>query len=81
MILDNLNMLECLQFERPYKELIKKLIRGQKFEEYGKDSSQPNLIYKIVSNEKNSLDVDKLDYICWDAHHTSVNGGDLTTFH
>ena len=64
-----------------YKLIIDIDDEGKKFEEYGKDSSKPNWIYEIVSNKKNSLDVDKLDYLCRDAHHVGVNGGDLITFH
>ncbi len=46
------------------RKFVHRLIEGQE------DST--NWIYQIVANKKNSIDVDKFDYICRDSYHAGV---------
>ena len=43
------------------RKLIPRLIEGVE--------KSTNWIFEIVANKKNSIDVDKFDYICRDSHH------------
>lgn len=58
-------------FEKSDIELMKNLIHGEK------SDNHPQWIYEVVSNKKNSIDVDKFDYMRRDAYNVGVTGFDF----
>jgi HD superfamily phosphohydrolase len=55
-----------IDLEEEDGKLIQALIDGS---EGNSLSSDNRWIYQIVANKKNSIDVDKFDYICRDSYH------------
>jgi HD superfamily phosphohydrolase len=54
------------------KKLIQKLILGETTPSDHKDFYYEPWIFEIVANKKNSIDVDKFDYICRDSYHIGL---------
>lgn len=62
MLFDHLIDNNYIDIDNEEKDLIHRLIEGQE--------DNNNWIFQIVANKKNSIDVDKFDYICRDSYHT-----------
>lgn len=54
------------------KKLIQKLILGETTPSDHNDFYYEPWIFEIVANKKNSIDVDKFDYICRDSYHIGL---------
>lgn len=52
--------------------LVKSLILGEV-----KSDDTKKWIYQIVANKKNSIDVDKFDYICRDSYHLGIKSASV----
>ena len=53
------------------KKMIERIIMGQKLLMFNQNDAFP-WIYEIVCNSKNSIDVDKFDYITRDSYHVGL---------
>lgn len=51
-------------------KLVSRLIKGTMSE---KDAPERQWLFEIISNKRNSLDVDKMDYLCRDDYHVGLN--------
>lgn len=67
-LIDN-NSIDIDNYE---KKLIQKLILGDITPSDHKDYYYEPWIFEIVANKKNSIDVDKFDYICRDSYHIGL---------
>lgn len=59
------------KFTKNDLELMKCLIHGEK------TGTHPDWIYEVISNKKNSIDVDKFDYMRRDAYNVGISGFDF----
>jgi HD superfamily phosphohydrolase len=66
MLFDYLNDHYCMDIEENEKKMVHSLIDGS---DTNMLPSEEHWIYQIVANKKNSIDVDKFDYICRDSYH------------
>ena len=71
MLFDYLIDNNSIDIETHEKKLIHSLISGDSI------GSENNWIYQIVANKKNSIDVDKFDYICRDSYHVGIKSGSV----
>ena len=67
-LIDN-NAIDIDNYE---KKLIQKLILGEITPSDRKEFYYEPWIFEIVANKKNSIDVDKFDYICRDSYHIGL---------
>jgi HD superfamily phosphohydrolase len=67
-LIDN-NSIDIDNYE---KKLIQKLILGEITPSDQKEFYYEPWIFEIVANKKNSIDVDKFDYICRDSYHIGL---------
>lgn len=57
--------------------LIKDLVKGEG-SRYARHNPEKLFLFDIVSNKRNSFDLDKLDYLNRDLMHTQINGAQLS---
>ncbi len=67
-LIDNNN----IDIETEERKLIQSLILGEIKPCENKGLYYDSWIYQIVANKKNSIDVDKFDYICRDTYHIGL---------
>ena len=72
-LIDNNN----IEIESDLKKLVKSLILGEIKSSSNIDCHYDSWIYQIVANKKNSIDVDKFDYLRRDSYHVGLNSGDV----
>jgi HD superfamily phosphohydrolase len=59
-----------IDLDKDSRHFIENLILGH--DTYKNPNNEINWIYQIVANKKNSIDVDKFDYIRRDAYHVGI---------
>ncbi|KRX01601.1 hypothetical protein PPERSA_01504 [Pseudocohnilembus persalinus] len=67
---------EHLDINKNDIDTINQLIDGKEYIENDINSQHPGWIYEIISNKKNSIDVDKFDYMRRDAYNSGISGFD-----
>lgn len=72
MLFEHLIDENSIDIEEDQKKLIQSLILGEE-----KLHTEYPWIYQIVANKKNSIDVDKFDYICRDTYHIGLQSASV----
>jgi HD superfamily phosphohydrolase len=72
-LIDNNN----IDIESDQRRLVQSLILGEIKPAESKEFYYDSWIYQIVANKKNSIDVDKFDYLCRDAYHIGLQSSQV----
>jgi HD superfamily phosphohydrolase len=78
MMLEALVKENEIPIERDWLDFIRDLIRGEPNLTLGRDPPEKRFLFEIVANKRNSIDVDKFDYIARDTYNTGI-GNPLST--